>query len=291
MAGYPWYKVHKLLNAVDIIPGLPISRIRSQELSGPCGRRAFPGVPAPQEKLLGGKNAWLDIYGLIGLSKLRFFNPDLLQTVSKRLPYEALNLNFERMKKWHPLNRSLYIGARVHFPGLLLNAKGDRVAMHSSVETRYPFLDEEVFAFLAGWIRAKMKGMRDKYLLRLLSERWLPKSIAWRRKAMFRAPVRQFPRERYAAFRGTIVEPRIARQNRVSSILRRLPNRARPSRALMRGSPQRAWVEMGLVGIIATQLWYHLFIDDSLCELPSWKAAGISTRSQTRSATEPAPVA
>ena len=42
----------------------------------------------------------------------------------------------------------------------------------------------------------------------------------------------------------------------------------------MRGSPQRAWVEMGLVGIIATQLWYHLFIDDTLCELPSWKVCG-----------------
>ena len=49
-----------------------------------------------------------------------------------------------------PAQSSLYVGASIHLPGLLLNAKGDRVAMNSSVETRYPFLDEEVFEFLAG---------------------------------------------------------------------------------------------------------------------------------------------
>src|SRR6202043_3620308 len=104
-------------------------------------------------------------------------------------PYDDLGLNLERAAKWHPLNRSLYLGARVMLPGLLLASKGDRVAMHSSVETRYPFLDEDVFAHLAKlhpvW---KMRGLRDKLILRLLAARWLPPKIAWRRKAMFRAP-------------------------------------------------------------------------------------------------------
>ncbi len=40
--------------------------------------------------------------------------------------------------------------------------------MNSSVETRYPFLDEEVFSYLAGLHpRWKMRGLRDKYILRL----------------------------------------------------------------------------------------------------------------------------
>ncbi len=293
LAGYPWYKVHKLFNAVDIIPGLPISRIarkaylyamRSPTISWDYLRR--------QENLLGGKNAWLDIYGLIGLSKLRFFNPDLLQTVNKRLPYEDLNLNFERMRKWHPLNRSLYVGARVHLPGLLLNAKGDRVAMHSSVETRYPFLDEEVFEFLARLHpRLKMKGMRDKYLLRLVSERWLPKSIAWRRKAMFRAPFDSFHASDTPAFVEQLLSPESLRKTGYFNA--EAITQARQSfRSLMRGSPQRAWVEMGLVGIIATQLWYHLFIDNSLCELPSWKGAALKYQENNIARSpEPAPVA
>ena len=58
-------------------------------------------------------------------------------------------LYFSILQRWHPLNRELALSARAHLVGLLLNAKGDRVAMNSSVETRYPFLDESVFAFLA----------------------------------------------------------------------------------------------------------------------------------------------
>ena len=289
MAGYPWYKVHKLLNVVDVIPGLPISRIarkaylyamRSPSISWDYLRR--------QENLLGGKNAWLDIYGLIGLSKLRFFNPEFLKSVSGKLPYEDLNLNFERMRKWHPLNRSLYVGARVHLPGLLLNAKGDRVAMHSSVETRYPFLDEEVFEFLARLNpRLKMKGMRDKYLLRLVSERWLPKSIAWRRKAMFRAPFDSFHAKDTPAFVDQLLSPESLRKTGYFNI--EAITAARQSfRSLMRGSPQRAWVEMGLVGIIGTQLWYHLFIDNSLCDLPSWKSAATNYE-QNRALRRPEP--
>src|SRR5207253_6617229 len=140
-----------------------------------------------------GHNAWLDIYGLMSMSKLRLFSPQMLELCLEDIPYEHLGLNLDRARRWHPLNRSLYIGARVMLPGLLLNAKGDRVAMNSSVETRYPFLDEEVFSFLAGLHpRWKMRGLRDKYILRLLAERWLPPSIAWRGKAMFRAPFDSF---------------------------------------------------------------------------------------------------
>jgi asparagine synthase (glutamine-hydrolysing) len=40
-------------------------------------------------------------------------------------------------------------------------------------------------------------------------------------------------------------------------------------RTLRQGSAQRASVEMGLAGVVATQLWYHTFIDDSLADLPS----------------------
>lgn len=52
----------------------------------------------------------------------------------------------------------------MHLPGLLLSSGGDRVAMHSSVETRYPFLDEDLVAFLARLApRWKLRGFRDKY--------------------------------------------------------------------------------------------------------------------------------
>ena len=40
----------------------------------------------------------------------------------------------------------------------------------------------------------------SKYLLRRLAERYLPKEIAWRKKAMFRAPFDSFHLDRMPAF-------------------------------------------------------------------------------------------
>ena len=61
--------------------------------------------------------------------------------------------------------------------------------MNSSVETRYPFLDEDLTDYVQGldpsW---KLRRFQDKYLLRKVAERSLPKKIAWRPKAMFRTP-------------------------------------------------------------------------------------------------------
>ena len=72
-----------------------------------------------------------------------------------------------------------------------MTQKGDRVAMANSVETRYPFLDEDVIAFASRiHPRWKLHGFtQDKYLLRQAAARILPAEIAQRRKAMFRAPL------------------------------------------------------------------------------------------------------
>ena len=162
---------------------------------------------------------------------------------------------------------SLWFGARVHLPGLLLNAKGDRVAMHSSVETRYPFLDEDVFAFLAKLHpRWKLRGLRDKYLLRLLAERWLPKSIARRPKVMFRAPFDSFHGERAPAFVDQLLSPESLRKTDYFDPAA-VTHWRQAYRAMRPYSPQRLSVEMGLVGVLATQLWHKTFIDGSLADV------------------------
>ena len=54
----------------------------------------------------------------------------------------------------------------------------------------------------------------------------------------------------------------------------------------------RTFIEMGLAGVVATQLWHHLFIDPTLADIPAspWarrpalKLAGVNGR------TSPAPV-
>ena len=84
--------------------------------------------------------------------------------------------NFERMQPLASAQSRASTGRDAStWPGMLLGLKGDRVAMNSSVETRYPFLDEEVFDFLARiHPRWKMRGLQRQVILRLLAERYLP---------------------------------------------------------------------------------------------------------------------
>ena len=180
LAGYPWYKVHKLLGYLDFLPGLKLSDTVRRLYLTLGGSPTFPPEAIQRARdAIGGPNPWLDIYGLVSLSKLRFFGPALREVMAHNLPYADLGLNLERAKRWHPLNRGLDVGARVHLPGLQMHAKGDRIGMHNSVETRYPFLDEDVVAFLAGIDpRMKMKGFGDKHILRMMAERYLPSQIA-----------------------------------------------------------------------------------------------------------------
>lgn len=275
LAGYPWYKVHRLFSFLDMIPGHSMGQSARRGLLWAFRSPRFPWADVQRvQDSIQGPNAWLDIYGLVGISKLRFYSPWMTETLRGHNPFEDLQLNKERMRRWHPLNRSLYIGARAHLPGLLLNAKGDRVAMNSSVETRYPFLDEDVFALLAKLHpRLKMRGFGDKYILRKVAERWLPKSIAWRRKAMFRAPFDSFYSENPPEFVNQLLsEESLQKTGYFDSAA--VQHWRTAFRHLIKSSPHRITLEMGLVGVVATQLWHHTFIDGSLADLPSMAAGG-----------------
>ena len=194
LVGYPWYKAAKLMGFLDAVPGVNLS-----DLARRCYLRLnkVPHFPPEWrervENSIGGQNAWIDSYGLLAISKLRFYSEQMREVMNDSHPWGELGFPLEKAKRWAPLNRGIWMAARVLLAGHLLQAKGDRVSMHSSVEVRYPFLDEEVFDFTAKLHpRWKLRGFRDKYLLRLLAERWIPKSIARRGKVIFRAPLDSF---------------------------------------------------------------------------------------------------
>ncbi len=270
LAGYPWYKVHKILSALDILPGINLSNLARRAYLKLTGTPSFPPAQMRRaQEAVGGPNAWLNIYGLFSSAKLRFFSQGMWDRLGDHMPYDDLQLNLDRARRWHPLNRSLYVGARVMLPGLLLASKGDRVAMNSSVETRYPFLDEDVFAFLARLHpRWKLRGLRDKFILRHLAKRWIPKEIAWRPKAMFRAPFDGF-HGALPNFVDQLLSPEsLAKTGYFDADAVR--HWRQHFRQLRGGAYARTMIEMGLVGVIATQLWHHTFIDGSLADMPHW---------------------
>jgi asparagine synthase (glutamine-hydrolysing) len=213
---------------------------------------------------------------LVALSKLHFYGPRLREQLAGYVPYADLGLNLPRLRCWDPLNQSLYLGLRVHLPGLLLSLAGDRVAMHSAVETRYPFLDEDLFAFLARLApRWKLRGLCDKYLLRRSVKRLtahgarLPHLLARRPKTMFRAAYDLFFRHEAPAFVGELLSEGSLRRTDLFDAARvQFWRRALPR--LRRGSARRFAVEIGLAAVTATQLWYHTFVDGTLAALPSY---------------------
>lgn len=270
LAGYPWYKAAKIFGAMDAIPGLRLSDV---------ARRAFlrlnkvpqypPEFRRNLEDSIGGPNAWIDSYGLLGLAKLRFYADPMKEVLATTHPWGELGMDVERARHWDSLNRSLWVGAKVTLAGHLLQAKGDRVAMHSSVEVRYPFLDEDVFDFTARlhpkW---KLRGLRDKHLLRLVAERWLPPQIARRSKVIFRAPLDSFHIDPEPPFITQLLSGEALRRTGYFDV-KAVHHWRKAFRQMRAGSLPRLSVEMGLSAVVATQLWHHIFIDGSLADLPS----------------------
>jgi asparagine synthase (glutamine-hydrolysing) len=271
LVGYPWYKAAKLLGYLDIMPGLPLSNLARRAYLRLRKVPHFPNAWRQEvETSVGGPNAWIDSYGLLAISKLRFYSESMREALANTNPWLELDFPLERARHWHPLHRGVWIAARVLLAGHLLQAKGDRVAMHSSVEVRYPFLDEDVFDFLATLHpRWRLRGFRDKHLLRLLAERWVPQSVARRHKVIFRAPLDSFHIDPEPPFVTQLLSEESLRKTGYFDVAE-VHRWRRDFRKLRAGSLPRLSVEMGLVAVVATQLWHHEFMGGGLADLPEW---------------------
>lgn len=286
LAGYPWFKTNRLMRMFDRGDFRPSNLLRRAFL-----RFSAPHIPWANarrvQELIGGPHACMDIYGLVSLSRSRFYSAEMFEAMDGHIAYEDLVLDLPRLKTWHPLNQSLYLGYKTMLPGLLMNHKGDRPAMHHSVETRYPFLDEEVVKFCAGLHpRYKLKGIRrDKHLLRLMASEMLPGAIANRPKAMFRAPFANTFFDAPPPFVDQLLSPEsIAKTGYFQAEAVR--NYRESYHRYSWGGGRRLTLEMGLTGVMATQLWHHLFLGGGLCDLPSWSPPALSASRGARAPVE-----
>jgi asparagine synthase (glutamine-hydrolysing) len=168
-------------------------------------RRLYPSLPALRE---GGPALLEQFYG-VGLDEpgrtgfshlvrwassgrvLRFCSAGFLaQTAAVDPVARVVAALPDRVHGWRPLARAQYLEMDTLLSGYLLSAQGDRMQMAHAVEARFPFLDHRVLEFAARLPeRLKLRGLREKYLLRRYAERWLPRSIVARTKFPYRAPV------------------------------------------------------------------------------------------------------
>jgi asparagine synthase (glutamine-hydrolysing) len=98
----------------------------------------------------------------------------------------SLPADFERRS---PLEKCQYLEMRTLLAGYLLSLQGDRMLSAHGIEGRFPFLDHHVIEFLAGLPeRFRLRGLRDKAIVREAFARDLPPEILLRPKFAFRAP-------------------------------------------------------------------------------------------------------
>jgi asparagine synthase (glutamine-hydrolysing) len=156
---------------------------------------------------------------------------------------------------WDPLTRAQFIETQSFMSSYLLSCQGDRVAMAHGVEARYPFLDPEFVDFaLALPKRHKLRGLRDKIVLRRVAARRLPEAIWNRKKQPFRAPIARavFGREGLMQFRDVLSPGALASHGlcdaQTPALLLRRAERLEEGQSL--GERE----EMGLIGMLTLGL-------------------------------------
>jgi asparagine synthase (glutamine-hydrolysing) len=119
----------------------------------------------------------------------------------------------------------------------------------------------------------KLRSGQDKWVLRQLAERLLPRDVSRRQKHMFRAePVI------HAAGRPAWVDELLSEPSLRATALfdPAAVARALARRDSGRASPRASLLQGGLSGVVSTQLLSHLFCGGGLCSLPVWSPPSVS---------------
>lgn len=167
---------------------------------------------------------------------------------------------------WSSLNQAAYLEMTTLLSTYLLSSQGDRMSMAHGVEGRFPFLDHKLFEFAAALpTGSRLRGLREKEVLRRWADRILPPRLSRRGKQPYRAPdVSSF----FGAHTPEWVLDQLGPEAlnavgvfspaAVGGLVRRckagLATGFRENQALM--------------GILSTQLWHHQFVERSVSVAP-----------------------
>ena len=161
---------------------------------------------------------------------------------------------------WHPLSRAQYLESRCLLPSYILSSQGDRVAMAHAVEGRFPFLDHRVVEFGAALAPSlKVRGLREKYLLREALGRHVPRAIVERPKQPYRAPDSEsFVGQGSPDYVSELLSPRaIARAGYFEApAVSALVQKCRAAQGRVSTGDN-----MAFIGILSTQLLHSAFVE------------------------------
>jgi asparagine synthase (glutamine-hydrolysing) len=190
-----------------------------------------------------------------------FFSNDLqsalkgyngLDDCAARLPGD-----FDRLDT---LAKAQYLEVMIFLSNYLLSSQGDRVAMGHSVEIRFPYLDHRLLEYL-GHVPTQWKilGLNEKHILKRVFSEMLPPQIVRRTKQAYRAPVQTSLIDESD---NEFVESCLS-ENRLKETGMFDPAKVGMLVAKVRAGNAHGETDgMALSGIVSSQMFHQLFIDD-----------------------------
>jgi len=249
--GYPWFRTEKLLHLAGRLP-LPLRRSLAK---GPVLTSRFRTVrhllAHPMQLGLARYRCLLN--GPREMAPPGLFSKEVLASMREEHPVDAGAVPPEISKLRDPFSWLQHFEFHVRLPSLVIPTL-DRGSMARSVEARVPFLDHELVE-LAPRIptRLKLRGFREKHILRQAVRDTLPGEIAKRRKRGMRAPVHDWLRSELPEFAADMLSAKsLARAGYFE------PRQVAQMLAEHRGG-QRDW-GYPLMGVLGVQLWDHMFL-------------------------------
>jgi asparagine synthase (glutamine-hydrolysing) len=247
--GYPWFRTHAWLQP---LAGLPLG-LRSRLARVPALRRRWPRaariLAAPAEMGLARYRQTIDTANA-GFDE-HLFSGALRRALAEAPGDEALRLP-DGFARWHAFSQLQYLETRVRLPNFVTRLL-DSLSMAHGLEVRVPFLDHELVELCARIPPGqKLRGLREKYVLRRALERDLPPEILWRKKRGLAAPFSQWMRE-LPEFAADLLSPEQLRTRGYfePQVVATLVEKHRC---------QSANHAKSLLGVLAVQLWDDLFM-------------------------------
>jgi asparagine synthase (glutamine-hydrolysing) len=198
LGGYPYYRVDALNNNPVLSRAEKYALTEQMFGANPATRalmmpeKSDNPMMAALQRRLGWLPATLNMPAVMLASMIPFFRDDLVTKVRELNPIAAAMDRLPlamRIEGRDRLNQMLYLGAKTMLPNFILNYLGDRMEMAHSIEGRVPFLDHYVAEAAARVpVSMKVKGIREKHVLREAARDVLIPEVYDRQKHPFTSP-------------------------------------------------------------------------------------------------------
>jgi asparagine synthase (glutamine-hydrolysing) len=199
LAGYPTARRDLVLFNSDSLNADEAKRLLSElEAANPVSRGILtphgdtaPGLDIVQSRL-GFVPSWMHSCSNMAAKLLSVLRDSAKERLGRASPYaellDAIDIH-GRLAGRDPVNQSLYLWNQTILVNTILTYLGDRMEMAHSIEGRLPFLDHHVAEYVAGLpIRHKIRGAREKYVLREAVRDVITPEVYDRHKHPFVAP-------------------------------------------------------------------------------------------------------